>query len=291
MLKSLTNNNIYNVKWKNIDDQRTIYSASLVKNNQSYIVNPNNISINNNVNTFDDRKILLNNKKIGILYPKHRPLNLYRKQYNIYSKNSNISVKNIFDKPGISTLKYDNNKSICDIENNVFNDNIINSSQITFDNEKTFYNESLNKIICLSCLPENNIIKSGSTIINKNYSTTMQQHLYKKRKTYEQNLGKKYLVCQDELCETDKPIYKTGSIIKSNNNNVNNTNCTNINNYPSVSASSRIARVKYDTIQQYKKNTSNYQQQKKNLTNPSNNCRQNGLMFKPNVILNNNYCN
>lgn len=291
MLKSLTTNNMYNVKWKAETDERKIYSASLVKNNQSYIVDPTNSSSDGNINTYHGRRVYNNKlKTYGITYPKQRPLNIYRKQYNTYSKNSNASVKGVFDKPGIaSKINNINDSDLCDKENNIFIDNIINSIQEGSTGGVSFYEPSLNKVVCLSCLPENNIIKSASTIINKNYSTSMEQHLYKKRKTYEQNLSTKYLVCQDELCSNDIPTYKTGSIIKTKNAK-NNTNCTNINNYASVSSSSRIARVKYDAIQQYKNNTPNYQQQINKVSNPLNNCKQNGLMFRPNVILNNKRC-
>lgn len=295
MLKSLTTNNMYNVKWKAQSDERKIYSASLVKNNQSYIVDPTNPSSDGNINTYHGRRVYNNKlKTYGITYPKQRPLNIYRKQYNTYSKNSNASVKGVFDKPGIATKIYNidniDNSDLCEKENNIFIDNIINSNQKGSTNEVSFYEPSLNKVVCLSCLPENNIIKSASTIINKNYSTSIEQYLYKKRKTYEQNLSTKYLVCSDnEPCKLDKPIYKTGSIIKTNNPKTN-TNCTNINNYASVTASSRIARVKYDTIQQYKNNTSNYQQQKNKVSNPIDNCKQNGLMFKSNSRLNNKRC-
>ena len=287
MLKSLTTNNIYNVKWKHETDERKMYSASLVKNNQSYIVDPQYPSDVNNINTYIGRRVYNSKlKTTGITYPKHKPLNIYRKQYNTYSKNSNTSAKGVFDKPGIATKKYDiDDTDLCKKENNIFIDNIINSNQKGSNSGISFYEPSLNKVVCISCLPENNIIKSGSTISNKNYSTTMEEYLYKKRKTYEQNLSTKYLVCSDnKSCKNDKPVYKTGSIIKTNNHNLNNTNCTNINNYASVTASSRIARVKYDAIQQYKNNTSNYQQQINNVTNPLNNCKQNGIMFKANPL-------
>lgn len=293
MLNSLTTNNIYNVKWKAETDERKIYSASLVKNNQSYIVDPGNLYTTNNINTYTGKRVYNSKTKTyGITYPKHKPLNIYRKQYNTFSHNSNASVKGVFDKPGLATKKYSiDDIDLCEKENNIFVDNIINSNQNGSTNGVSFYESSLNKVVCFSCLPENNIIKSSSTIINKNYSSNMQQYLYKNKKTYKQNLGTKYLVCQDNTCKTDKPVYKTGGyIIKTNNPNTN-TNCTNINNYASVTASSRIARIKYDTIQKYKNNTSNYQQQKKILTNPLNNCNHNGLMFKTNYILNNNICN
>ena len=292
MLKSLTSNNMYNVKWKAQNNQRKIYSASLVKNNQSYIVDPTNPSSNSNINTYTGNRIYNpKTKTYGITYPKHRPLNIYRKQYNNYSHNSNASVKGIFDKPGLATKKYSiDDIDICKKENNIFIDNIINSYQKGSTSGESFYEPSLNKVICESCLPENNIIKSTSTIINKNYSSNMREYLYKKRKTYEQNLGTKYLLCKDNICKTDVPIYKTGSIIKANNPK-GNANCTNINNYASVTASSRIAKVKHNTIQQYKNNTPNYKQQIKKSTNSLNNCKQNGLMFKTNYQLNNNICN
>ena len=57
MLKSLTTNNMYNVKWKDLNDERKIYSASLVKNNQSYIVDPTNPSSTNNINTYTGKRV------------------------------------------------------------------------------------------------------------------------------------------------------------------------------------------------------------------------------------------
>ena len=251
---------------KDIHGNRSIYSAKISRNIPD--------------EHYHEDTIIQNNKSVGLSYPKHRPLKIYRKQYTASNTKSNLSAIGVFDKPGLSS--YNNNSELCKIcpSNNLFNDNIINSNNNYKNCSKYYFDNSLNKLVCISLNPENNIIKSASTIISKNYSYNNNQYLFKKNKLFTQNQSTKFL--SGQCCSENSINYKTGSNIKSNNHSPNITYCTNINNQSSVSSSSRIARLKYDTTQKYKSKVSNYEQQVKNFTNNPQQCRK--LLFKNNVL-------
>ena len=236
---------------KDPDGNRTIYSAKIIRNDLT--------------NLGDDNY----NPK----YQKHRPLKIYRKQYDPENKKSNISSIGVFDKPGLSskTTKLDKECLDC-CNNNLYNENILNSkNKIDSCNgsaECKFYDASLNKIVCIASNPENNIIKSASTIITESYSYNTNQLLHRRNKTFNQN-------------QFGVPEYKY-----QDNNNNNSGNCCKekiivSQNRNSSSSSGRIAKLKHETSKTFKKLTPSYQQQIKQVGKyPTNQCRNNNLLFR-----------
>lgn len=277
------NLNNSNIKWKDSSSNRHITSAIYLKNGSVSNIDNNNGFISH---TYID---INGNLRSVTPYPKQRPLKIYRKKYNNTNSKSGISAINIFDKPGLSTNKYLSHCNDCNV--NIFNVNIINENNKNFKSGTKIFEPSLNKIICYgACNPETNIIKPASTIISPSYSYNNSQLLYRRNKTFDQNLSTKYLSGQctdidDTICKFP-PIYKSAGQIKTNNNNENNINSTNLNNYSSVSSSSRIAKLKYDTTRKVKHFTPYNDRQNKLLGfYPSCNNNKN-LLFK----YNNNSC-
>jgi len=266
--------NYNNIKWKSSTDNRTIYAPKLSYNlgNDNYTPKKVLIQAEQEVNGVIQPNIY------GLTYPKHRPLKIYRKQYNPINSKSNISYIGVFDKPGLSTYKL--NEDICDLSNNLnlFNNNIINSNQENLCYKTVDKNDPTN-IIMQSCNYNNKIIKSASTIINSNYSYNTNQYLYKRNKSYIQNLNTNI---KSGICCDKTLTYKSGGIIKNENTNPNNNNSTNLNNQVSNSSSSRIERLKYDTNQKYKSQINYYQQQIKNVSN--NKCNDVGILFKKTMM-------
>ena len=130
---------------------------------------------------------------------KPQPLKHYRKQYtndnsnNSYSRNS---VLGSLDRPGnnivttnlISNL--DNElQELCSMQNISQNSNIniLQNLDIYPSHEDKFYDISLNRIICTACNPQSLVIKSAKTVLDKQYSTSYKELLYKRCKTYNQN--------------------------------------------------------------------------------------------------------
>jgi hypothetical protein len=106
---------------------------------------------------------------------------------------------------------------------------------------------------CMACNPEAHVIKSASTILNKNYYTDSKAYLQNRCKTYNQNLpSAKYnpdtndpntngvsfpmLNCYNENCQNQKTIYKPSN--------------SQFSLQGAASSSTRIAKLKYDTITQ-----------------------------------------
>ena len=272
------NLNNSNIKWKDTSGNRDIISAKFIQNKPVSSEDNNNGFISH---TYLDEN---GNERTVTPYPKQRPLKIYRKAYNNKNSKSGISAINIFDKPGLSTTKYNEESECNNCNTNIFNVNIINDNNKTFVSGTKVFEPSLNKIVCHgACNPELNIIKSASTIISPNYSYNTSQLLYRRNKTFDQNFSPKILtkcISDDgKLCNFKAPEYKSAGQNKLGNNK-NNINCTNLNNYSSVSSSSRIARLKYDTTRKYKNNTSNYEQQNKKVNFTPSQCRNNtNLIF------------
>jgi hypothetical protein len=131
-----------------------------------------------------------------------------------------------------------------------------------------FYDSSNNRVVCVSCNPENNIIRSATTIVSKKYYSDTKAYLQSRCLRYDQKLsindmsGIHYIGTNGELLwpENSKnsgpQIYATQNCPK---------NCTPTNGRrtvttiykPSnrqyatqgaVSSSSRILRLKYNTV-------------------------------------------
>jgi hypothetical protein len=117
------------------------------------------------------------------------PIRHYRKQYVSNSSKdptfSNLSFIGSMDKPGnnivTESLKHNETNSgiLTYIENNV------DCNTLTSDK---FYDPSSNKVICSSLHPSALVIKSATTNLSNEYSSSYRELLYKKNKTFNQNL-------------------------------------------------------------------------------------------------------
>ena len=162
--------------WKdeNLSDTKNIFIAKNVLNND--FKNSNNCTPWNNCENKTKYKFNAN------------PLKHYRKQYVLDSKYSfsNNSYIGILDKPG----SYIVSDKSCDSSNNTnmyvhilgLKDEC--SPQI---GDKT-YDSSLNRTICIASNPQSLIIKRANTKLDNNYCSSQKEYIYKKCKTFEQNL-------------------------------------------------------------------------------------------------------
>lgn len=153
----LFNSHIQEYKsWKNITNNKIIVNPKFIKNTKtesSFTIKPNN------------NKCVLYKSQFNA-----KPIKHYRRQYNL-TKNinltkSNMSVVGTLDNPTNSVL----------LENT---DTCVNKQY-----EYIFTNKTCDTDLCKANL----VIKPASTIIDNNYSTTTKEYLYKKCKTYQQNL-------------------------------------------------------------------------------------------------------
>lgn len=262
---------------KDICGNRIIYSAKITRNDANNSMSTNLGEEAFGRSTFNPVRVVQNNGRDGWTYPKQRPLQIYRKQYQPENKKSNISAIGVFDRPGLSTQTTKLDKECLDCcNNNLFNENILNTNNVIHScngsSECKFFHPNLNKIVCIACNPENNIIRTASTIINENYSYNTNQLLHKRNKTFNQN----------QLGVNSNQVY---------NNHITNSGhcCSNkivvSQNRDSSSSSGRIARLKYETSQQFKHLTPSYEQQVKKVGKyPINQYRNNNLLFRNGIM-------
>lgn len=259
---------------KDIFGNRIIYSAKITRNDANNIILSDLGDEAFGRSTFTPVRVNQDNGKAGWTYPKQRPLQIYRKQYQPENKKSNISAIGVFDKPGLSTQTTKLDKECLDCcNNNLFNQNILNTNNLIHScngsSECKFFDASLNKIVCIACNPENNIIRSASTVIAENYSYNTNQFLHKRNRTFNQNqLASKFIpnagYIHSGTCCPNKIVVSQ--------------------NRDSSSSSGRIARLKYETSQQFKQLTPSYKQQVKKVSNNKNQCRNNSLLFRNGVM-------
>jgi hypothetical protein len=166
------------------------------------------------------------------------PIRHYRKQYvdNVSKGNtfSNLSFIGSMDKPGnnivTQNITQDNTESsiLTYIEKN----NDCNSS--TSDK---FYDPTLNKVVCSSLHPSAMVIKSATTKLSGDYSSSHRELLYKNSKTFTQNLPL-------------NTIANSGVGMNCNNNRACaitfNPSNTKYRTQGPISSSARIASLKYD---------------------------------------------
>lgn len=263
---------------KDICGNRIIYSAKITRNDANNSISTNLGDEAFGTSTFTPVRVNQDNGRPGWTYPKQRPLQIYRKQYQPENKKSNISTIGVFDKPGLSiqTTKLDKECLDC-CNNNLFNQNILNTKNLIHScngsSECKFFDPSLNKIVCIACNPENNISRSASTVITENYSYNTNQLLHRRNKTFNQN----QLGVHSNILHNSNIVYNT-LYIKSG------QCCSNkiivSQNRDSSSSSGRIARLKYETSQNFKHLTPSYKQQVKKVSNNKNQCRNNNLLFR-----------
>ena len=123
------------------------------------------------------------------------PIKHYRKQYvNVDSKAntfSNLSLIGSMDKPGNNIVTQQLN------QNDYCSQAITNLNIITYlrkDNDclnnsiDKFFDATLNKVVCNSLHPSALVIKTATTNLSNNYSSSQREYLYNKNKTFKQNL-------------------------------------------------------------------------------------------------------
>ena len=119
---------------------------------------------------------------------KARPLKIWRKQLNGKNSRGNSAVGMPMDTPGGSVNL--GNAQICDENNNRIGlvDEINHGIEIRdpHPNDK-FFDADSNKPACVACNPENHVIKTASTIVDKKYYTDSRAYLQSRGRTYQQN--------------------------------------------------------------------------------------------------------
>lgn len=176
----------------------------------------------------------------------NNPIRGYRKQLTVLDKNevtfSNQSLIGNLDKPNNYNIT---NLNTCDdLSNNLFIYNYL----LNVDN-------NVNSINCnKNCL----IIKSATTVLNNNYSSSNKEFLHRKCKTFLQNLPKNDI--SNQYCNTDNNINTNCNIVFNPSNKKYQTQ-------GSISSSARIASLKYSACINSKPCYSYIQKSNNNLFN------------------------
>lgn len=119
---------------------------------------------------------------------KARPLKIWRKQLNGKNSRGRSAVGMPMDTPGGSVNL--GSGAICDDDNHRIGlvDEINHGIQIQDPKpEDTFFDEDAGKTVCVACNPENHVIKTASTIVDKKYYTDSRAYLQSRGRTYAQN--------------------------------------------------------------------------------------------------------
>ena len=196
---------------------------------------------------------------------KARPLKIWRRQLNGTTSRGLSSIGMAMDIPGGSV--YLGSKDPCD-ENNK-RGTLINNIDQGFKIQESgpndkYFDASLNKVVCVASNPETKVIKSASTILNKNYYTDSRAYLQSRSKTYRQNQGTGVRIEGGTYFDENKNVLHpsnspNGPPFYESTNNVNNCNDKpktiiykpNNSNYSTqgaVSSGTRLLRLKIDTI-------------------------------------------
>lgn len=176
-------------------------------------------------------------------------------------------LSQLIDKPGGNqVLKINSKSKCCDSSGNnelyyKYYDKLWNKD-ISFNYQHDHFkdcssNPGICKRVCVACNPENNIIKSAVTLLNKNYYTDSRAYLKSRGKTYDQKLSfnttdssncplppsntyKYPMTTTIDKCQYNKSNKCGYTIYKPNN--------SQFQVQGAVSSSSRIAKLKYDTM-------------------------------------------
>ena len=200
-----------------------------------------------------------------------QPIKHWRKQLDPggQSGRGKVSVGSLIDRPGGSTrlaADADSCKTCDASRNSLYAKEYIQTNTLYFPKPSPSDTvDSSNNPQCLACNPEAHVIKSASTIINKNYYSDTNGYLKSRCKTYEQKQsftkksGINYGTSSDPAHPTDEtngpqvfnmlncatkcvtnPAGTQTTIYKPNN--------QQFSQQGAVSSGSRLAKLKYDTI-------------------------------------------
>ena len=200
---------------------------------------------------------------------KARPIKHWRKQLNPTpnSGNGKSAVGMPFNKPGSEVFLGKSSTSNC-VSCSGSSASITKSSNVeeqynTFftDAGDKFFDADKNKMVCVACNPEANIIKPASTLISKKYYSDRAAYLKSRCKSYNQNLsgnpvqGIQYLDGTTPVWASDS---STGSQVYSTSDCCSTTGATSTLIYKpnnmqygtqgAVDSSDRITRLKMNTI-------------------------------------------
>jgi len=187
--------------WKDINNNKIIANTKVIKNTST--------SSNSNLQA-DKNKCVLHKSQFHA-----KPMKHYRRMYNNNNNNnttSNMSLVGTLDNPINSVLTTPKSLDLC--------------------TNKNFEYVLINKTCDTGLCSANLIIKPASTVIDNNYCSTNKDYLYKKCKTYQQNI---YNFDKNKCTK--------------------NNNCTNVVKYSNkkymmnkpMTSSARIANIKYQT--------------------------------------------
>jgi|TARA_B110000858_G_scaffold138297_1_gene157057 hypothetical protein len=184
--------------WKDINNNKTIVNTKLVKNTSA--------SSNSNLQV-EKNKCVLHKSQF-----RAKPMKHYRRVYNDNNSISNMSMVGTLDNPINSVLTTSESSNLC----------------INKNFEYVLINKTCDNGFCNANL----IIKPASTNIDNNYCSTNKEYLYKKCKTYQQNI---YDFNKNKCTQ--------------------NNDCSNVVKYSNkkymmnepITSSARIANIKYQT--------------------------------------------
>lgn len=173
--------------WKDINSNNKIIVAKNIKNQAS------SNSINN-----DPEKMMWNkNCEIKKKYKFNpNPIKHYRKQYSSTNSFSNNSLIGFLDKPGNNIVT---KSPTCIID---LSGNSMQNIELHLLNNNSNINNINNIKNCEIC-PASMIIKSSSTVLDNRYCSSNKEYLYKKCKTFKQNLPLKEGTVSESNCKND----------------------------------------------------------------------------------------
>lgn len=172
-------------------------NRSQFQKNESWKAQTNNIIVTKNIlnnqsttsaNNIENMKWPTNCELKAKYKFNPNPIKHYRKQYAPANSFSNSSMLGFLDKPGNYIVTTSNSCKNCANEN-AQNINIHFLQNLDTDPHPGdwSYDTCLNKMVCTACNPQSMIIKRATTVLDKNYSSSNREYLYRKCKTFDQN--------------------------------------------------------------------------------------------------------
>ena len=140
--------------WKDINNNKTIVNTKVVKNTSTSSIS--NLQVEKN-------KCVLHKSQF-----RAKPIKHYRRVYDDNNSTSNMSMIGTLDNPINSVLTTSESSNLC----------------INKNFEYVLINKTCDNDLCSANLR----IKPASTNIDNNYCSTNKEYLYKKCKTYQQNI-------------------------------------------------------------------------------------------------------
>jgi hypothetical protein len=209
-------------------------------------------------------------------YTSARPIKHWRKQLNPRNGSGangrRAGINMSMDIPGGSNILANTGKcdgtTECAKTSTILSDNILGINNNNFSDGITTINPITNQVQCVACNPEAKVIKPATTIISKKYYPDRNAYLQSRCLLYDQKLsGNKIPGITYFDTVNDRPVLPSNDLINGSqnrstenclncpNNVKNNTNTTiyKPRNYQyatqgAVDSSSRITRLKYNTI-------------------------------------------